>query len=410
MTEERKDSPEDAAYRAKARAWLAENAKEYTRPLEDYEENELTRLTKEFIQKKHAAGYSAIALPKDVGGAGGTLRHAQIFAEEELRYSIPTHTGIVIGFHMAMAAISKHGTPEQYQKFGTLTHSGQAAWCQLFSEPAAGSDLAGVRTRAVKQGDKWIVNGQKVWSSWAHHADFGILVARTDPSVPKHKGLTFFVIDMKQPGVEVRPIRQITGHQDFNETFLTDAVVPDEYRIGKEGEGWACAMTVLATERNQASGEARREMPATAVRNLLRAARDARRENGSALASAAIRQRIADFYVEEQGLKNFGLRFQEQLMKGGPPPLNLPVMKLTSSTKLQLANALLMDLEESGGIVQDPNAPAHEEKWYEYLWASAMRIAGGADEVLRNQLSERALGMPSEIRTDKDVPFDKLPS
>ncbi|MET0182050.1 MAG: acyl-CoA dehydrogenase family protein, partial [Caulobacterales bacterium] len=183
------DTTQDAEYRAKARAWLAENAAEYTKPLEDYEENDLTRLTKEFIQKKHAAGYSAIALPKDVGGAGGTLREAQIFAQEEAKYIIPTHTGMSIGFSMAMAVISKHGTPEQFRKFGTLTHSGQAAWCQLFSEPAAGSDLAGVRTRGVKRGDDWLFNGQKVWSSWAHHADYGILLARSDGSVPKHKGL-----------------------------------------------------------------------------------------------------------------------------------------------------------------------------------------------------------------------------
>jgi acyl-CoA dehydrogenase len=309
-----------------------------------------------------------------------------------------------------MAALLRHGTPEQILKWGTLINSGQAFISQLFSEPGAGSDLAGLRTRAVRQGDNWIVNGQKVWSSWAHHANYGILIARTDPSLPKHKGLSFFIIDMRQPGITVRPIRQITGHSDFNETFLVDAVVPDENRIGAEGEGWAVTMTVLGAERNAIGGSVGGGAASpTGSRNLIRLARNAVRENGSALDSAAIRAKIADWHVQEQGLKNFGARLQEQLKGGGPQPDNMPVMKLTTATMGQQIHAFMMDLDEYGGIVQDPNAPEGEDRFFSYLYSAVYRIAGGADEVLRNQISERALGMPSDMRMDKDVPFESLP-
>lgn len=406
---ENADTQQDVAFRTKARAWLAENAREYAER-RDFPEDELVARSLAWIRKKWEAGYSAIAAPKEAGGAGGTHRQAMIFAEEEARYFTPTFVGVSIGFAMAMTAIRKHGAPEQYARFGMATHRGDVSWCQLFSEPAAGSDLAAVRTRAVRHGDKWIVNGQKVWSSWAHHARYGILLARTDPSVVKHKGLTFFVCDMKAPGVLVRPIRQITGKSDFNETFLTDVEIPDDCRIGAEGEGWAVAMTVLATERNQ-SGPARGDDELTgSVQHLLRRARDARRGDGCALDSAAIRARLAQFHVQEQGLKHFGARLQAKLAKGEPPPPTLALMKLVSATKLQQTHAFLMDLEEYGGLFSGPDHPERDDVFYQYLWSAAMRIAGGADEVLRNQLAERALGMPSEMRADKDVPFDRLPS
>jgi alkylation response protein AidB-like acyl-CoA dehydrogenase len=407
---EHDDTPEDAAYRRSARTWLAEHAAEY-REQREFPEDELVARSRAWIRKKWETGYSAIAAPKEAGGAGGSRRQAAIFAEEEAHYFTPTFIGVGIGFAMAMDAIRKHGTLEQYCRFGLPTHRGDVSWCQLFSEPAAGSDLAAVRTRAVRDGDNWIVNGQKVWSSWAHHARYGILLARTDPSVVKHKGLTFFVCDMHAPGVTVRPIRQITGKSDFNETFLTDVVIPDDCRIGAEGEGWAVAMTVLATERNQSGPSRSGDDDITgSVRNLLRRARDAQRGEGSALDSAAIRARLAQFHIQEQGLKHFGARLQAKLARGEPPPPTLALMKLVSASKLQQTHAFLMDLEEFGGLFSEPDHSEREDIFYQYLWSAAMRIAGGADEVLRNQLAERALGMPSEMRADKDVPFDKLPS
>jgi alkylation response protein AidB-like acyl-CoA dehydrogenase len=393
------------AYRAKARRWLEANAAEYAEPRE-FDEAELVRRSKAWIRAKHEAGYSAIAEPVDAGGAGGTAAQAAIFAQEEARYHTPTFTGVSIGFNMAMTAIRRHGSAEQYRHFGTLTHRGDITWCQLFSEPAAGSDLAALRTRAVKNGDHWIVNGQKVWSSWAHHADWGILVARTDPAVPKHKGLTFFVVDMKTPGVEVRPIRQITGKSDFNETFLTDVVVPDSCRIGAEGEGWAVCMTVLATERNASGGGG--EDREGAVMRLIRQALRTRRGAGTALDSHAVRARIADWHVREQGLVNFTRRLKATMTAGQPLPPTVAMMKLVSATMMQETNAFRMDLDEYGGLFSTPERD-RDDVFYQYLWSAAMRIAGGADEVLRNQLAERALGMPGEMRADKGVPFNELP-
>lgn len=396
---------DNESYRAEARRWLEKSAAEYTEPRE-FDEAELVRRSKAWIRSKHDAGYSAIAEPVDAGGAGGTAQQARIFAQEEARYYTPSFTGVGIGFNMAMAAIRNHGTAEQYQRFGTMTHRGDITWCQLFSEPAAGSDLAALRTRAVKDGDHWVVNGQKVWSSWAHHAEWGILVARTDPTVPKHNGLTFFVVDMKTPGVEVRPIRQITGKSDFNETFLTDVVIPDSCRIGAEGEGWGVCMTVLATERNSAGGSS--EDKEDQVIQLLRQAMQTRQGRGSALDNELVRAKLADWHVREQGLKNFARRLKASMTAGQPLPATVSMMKLVSAAILQETNAFRMDLDEYGGLF---NTPDHDrgDIFFQYLWSAAMRIAGGADEVLRNQLAERALRMPGEMRADKGVPFNALP-
>jgi acyl-CoA dehydrogenase len=315
-----------------------------------------------------------------------------------------------MGLTQAMAAIRRHGTPQQRRTWETLTNAGQIYWCQLFSEPAAGSDLAAVRTRAVKRGDRWIVNGQKVWTSGGHLADYGILLARTNPDAPKHLGLSFFIVDMRQPGVTVRPIRQINGQSGFTETFLVDVDVADEDRLDAVGQGWSVAMSVLAAERTTTGSisEGDRRASSTSARSLIRLARLARRDNGSALDSAAVRAKIASFNVEAQGLKNFTLRLQEQLARSGPPPANLPIIKLTATNRLQQVHAFILDLDEVGGIVDAPNA--ERDRFLEYMTSASSRIAGGADEVLRNQLAERALGMPSEIRADKDVPFSALPA
>ena len=399
---------DEVAYRETARAWLAENAAEYAHPpSQAWSEDELVTRAKAWQKRKALAGYGAIAAPKAIGGAGLPTRFAQIFAGEERRYHTPFYIGQSIGLSMAMAVIRKHGAPEQFERFMTPAVAGDVSWCQLFSEPGAGSDLAAVRSRAVRQGDHWVLNGQKVWSSWAHRAGYGILLARTDGSVPKHDGLSFFVLDMKTPGVEVRPIRQITGKSDFNEVFFTDVVIPDANRIGAEGEGWACAMTVLSVERNQSGGGG---SAASQVMGLIEKAAATPREGGVALDSAAVRAKLAQWWVEEQGLKHFGQRIQAALSAGEPPPPTLSMMKLVSATKAQQTNAFVMDLDEFGGLFGEPAEMEDDDVFYQYLWAACLRIAGGADEVLRNQLAERALGMPQDVRLDKGVPFDQIPS
>jgi alkylation response protein AidB-like acyl-CoA dehydrogenase len=228
--------------------------------------------------------------------------------------------------------------------------------------------------------------------------------------VPKHQGMSFFIVDMRQPGVETRPIRQINGNTGFTETFFVNAEIPDEYRLDAEGQGWAVAMTVLAAERtttgNIAEGGARRTSP-TSARSLMKIARETKRENGAALDSAVIRARIADFHARAQGIRNFTVRMGEETARTGRGPLNIPVIKLSATARLQEIHAFIMDLEEAGGLLTDTRI--REDNEYAYITSASSRIAGGADEVLKNQLAERALGMPGDARADKDVPFGQLP-
>ncbi len=401
------ESLEDRAYRERVREWIREQAaaQSWTEPPRAHSEEETLR-ARAWAKLKFEAGYASIDTPAELGGAGGTRRQARIFREEEAAAGFSVRLGP--GYFQAMTAIQHHASPEQRKKWETLTHSGEATWCQLFSEPAAGSDLAALRTRGTRDGDTWTFHGQKVWTSGGEFADYGILLARTNPSVPKHQGISFFILDMNQPGVTTRPIHQINGESKFSETFLDGATTPDENRIGEEGGGWAVAMTVLGHERNTADNQ-RGGVSRTSTRSLLELARSCPRENGRTAAdSAAVRGRIAQFHVEAQGIKNFTLRLQKQLAATGKLPSAMPVMKLTTTNRLQQIHAFRMDLEEAGGIVQFTEP--EQDKFYDYLTAAGNRIAGGADEVLRNQIAERALGMPSEPRADKGVPFDQLPS
>ncbi|MDP3783729.1 MAG: acyl-CoA dehydrogenase family protein, partial [Sphingopyxis sp.] len=291
-------------------------------------------------------------------------------------------------------------------RFIEATLKGDLTWCQLFSEPAAGSDLAALRTKAVRTedgSDDWIVNGQKVWSSWAHLTDWGILVVRSDPTLPKHKGLTFFVVDMKTSGIETRPIRQISGASEFNETFLTDVRIPDANRIGAEGEGWACCMTVLMGER-LGSGAHR-----SGVEPLLDfAAATPDGHGGTMLDDRAIRQQLAEALAEEQGERFFQARLRTMVTRGENPGALAGMVKLAYAGRYQKTNGLALEMRGLAGIAPEAGDTAAGDVQYDYIYSTVMRIAGGADEVLRNQIAERVLGMPGEVRMDKDVPFETL--
>ena len=228
------DNAEEAAFRRKAREWLAANAPAHELPHNTVlSDSEQVSRAKAWQRCLYDAGYAGITFPKALGGRGGSAMEALIFRDEEAVYRLPKGPYISIGLGMAIQVIAKHGSDEQRARLIEPTLRGDLTWCQLFSEPAAGSDLANLRTKAVRDGDDWIVNGQKLWSSWAHEADWGILVARTDPSLPKHKGLTFFVVPMASPGIDIRPIKQISGAADFNETFFSDVRIADANRIGR---------------------------------------------------------------------------------------------------------------------------------------------------------------------------------
>lgn len=389
------DSAEEAQFRHQVRTWLQQNADEFRQPLDTTDVKNYTAKAREWQRKKADAGYAAIRWPQAEGGLDGTPMMEVIFAEEEGRYCVPVGPLVTIGTTMAVPTIRRHGTSEQIEKFTRPTLHGDMLWCQLFSEPSAGSDLANLRTRAVKDGDDWVIDGQKVWTSWAHVADWGILLARTDSSVSKHKGLTYFVVDMRSAGIDVRPIQQISGESEFNEVFLTGLRIPDSNRIGQVGEGWKCAMTTLMNERFNVEGESQ------SLPNVMEMIQQVRRSGKS-----LDRNRAAQLLTQEMGLRYFRLRLLTSLSKGETPGPIAALGKLVHANLLQDLSAMALDAAGLEGICAEGDSQILKFQ-HGYDWAAALRIAGGTDEILRNQIAERVLGMPGEIRVDKDIPFSQ---
>jgi len=403
------DTPEEAEFRAEARAWLDANAtrrveggKKVRRAKRDDAEHRVK--AREWQARKTDAGYARITWPKEYGGRSGTAIQQVIYSQEEANYSVPTGV-FEISLGMCIPTMMAYATEEQLARYVQPALHGEEIWCQLFSEPAAGSDVAGIRTRAEQEseGGDWLINGQKVWTSGAHYCDFGIIITRTDPGVQKHKGLTMFFIDMKDPGVEVRPIKQMSGDSDFNEVFFTDARVPDANRLGGVGEGWKVALTTLMNER-LAVGTPSAGMDVDA---LLALARENELETGPAIENDAVRGRIADWYVETQGLKYTKYRSLTALSRGETPGPESSISKIVSASKLQDIGAYGMELMGPGGMMTDdvPGAGIYQSQWF---GAAGYRIAGGTDEILRNIVAERVLGLPPEIRVDKTLPFNEL--
>jgi alkylation response protein AidB-like acyl-CoA dehydrogenase len=284
---------------------------------------------------------------------------------------------------------------------------GQEIWCQLFSEPSAGSDLAGLRTTAVREGDEWVINGQKIWSTGAHFCDWGMVVARSDPNASKHAGLTYFIVDMNAPGVEVRPIRQINGASGFNEVFFTDARVHDDNRLGAEGDGWRVALTTLMNERvaigaGSSSGR---------LASLFALARETQLRGSPAIEDGAVRQRLADFYVKSKGLVNTGYRTLSAISRGATPGPEGSIGKAIGAPMGQQMAAFAMELQGPMGAAVEGDIVPQEAFWQDtYLGMPGMRIAGGTDEILKNIIAERVLKLPPEIRVDKDKPFRDVPT
>jgi alkylation response protein AidB-like acyl-CoA dehydrogenase len=292
------------------------------------------------------------------------------------------------------------------QRFAGPALRGEQIWCQLFSEPGAGSDLAALRTRAVWHDDSWLVNGQKVWTTGAHYSDYGLLLARTDPNVPKHTGLTMFWIDMKTPGVEVRPIHQMSGGSDFNEVYLTDARVPDSQRLGDVGAGWKVSVVTLMNERVEGGKD---RGPTTA--QILALARSIPRGTASVLEDPAFRQKLAMWYVQAEGLRFTRLRTLTALSRGQTPGPESSIGKLVAANRLQDLTNELIECQDQFGVIDDPaHAALGGSLHYDYLYAPGLRIAGGTDEILKNIIAERVLGLPGDIRVDKGVAFTDLPT
>ncbi len=398
------DTPAEAEYRARVRAWIEANAGEYLEPpAKPWGLDEFVARSKAWQAKKHDAGYVGLTWPKEVGGQGLSPMHQIIFNQEESRTFVPTGL-YAIGLGMCIPTVFTHGSPEVIARYVPKALRGEEVWCQLFSEPVAGSDLASIRTRAVRDGDDWVVNGQKVWTSFAHRSDFGIVVTRTDFDAPKHKGLTMFIVDMKAPGVEVRPIRQMSGSSDFNEVFFTDVRIPDSHRLGAVGDGWKVSLTTLMHERLAVGGKPRH---APGYRTLMEVAKGIETDTGPALERADVRQRIADTYIADEGVKLTQMRALSALSKGAIPGPEQSIAKVVVAKTMQDMAAFALDLAEGSGLAVTPGSDL-ERLQGSYMWAAGLRIAGGTDEILRNIIAERVLGLPGDLRGDKDTPFSAI--
>ena len=285
--------------------------------------------------------------------------------------------------------------------------SGEEVWCQLFSEPAGGSDLAALRTRAERDGDDWVINGQKIWTSGAHYSDYGVIVVRTDPTVPKHKGLSYFYIDMKAPGVEIKPIKQLTGDSDFNEVYFTDVRVSDSQRLGEVGQGWQVSLTTLMNER-AAIGGSFGQMDVSLALSL---ASELEIDGRPALEDASVRAKLADWFVQESGLKYTGYRSLTALSRGELPGPENSIGKLVGAPKMQAMSSYLIDLLGASGAISDGELAAKAGIIQRaYMGAPGLRIAGGTDEIMANIIAERVLGLPQEPRLDKGIPFTEVPT
>jgi alkylation response protein AidB-like acyl-CoA dehydrogenase len=375
-----RDNPDEAAFRAELRSWLDANLPEERRGGRGGAERFDDAFGREWSRKLHEAGYSGLTWPKEYGGAGAPYSFQAIFYEEMARAHAPGHIG-VIGLGMAGPTIMAHGSEELKQAHLSKILSAEEIWCQGFSEPDAGSDLAAARTSAERRGDVYVVNGQKVWSSFAHIADFCILVTRSDPDAPRYRNLTYLIVDMHSPGVEVRPLRQITGEAEFNEIFFDDVEVPVSNRLGDEGDGWQVAMTTLLHERGTL-GFALTAALESSVGRLIDLARE--RANGD----AGVRERVAAEWVELQALRYTNYRALGTLQRTGIPGPEGSAIKLRWSEQNQRLTKLARELQWPEGILDDG--------WWQHqqLRSRGNTIEAGTSEVLRNIVAERVLGLP----------------
>jgi alkylation response protein AidB-like acyl-CoA dehydrogenase len=402
-------------FRQQAREWLAANAPKRgasddaqpmggpAHEMGSPEERDYVTFAREMQAKLHDAGFAGITVPKEYGGQGLSRAHQAVYNQEAAGYALPAVNGL--GFGLFIPTLLAHGTEEQKQHYIPKVVRNELVFCQLFSEPGAGSDLAGVQSKAERHENEWILNGQKVWTSGAQIADIGGGPFRTDPDLPKHQGLSFFVVDMHQPGVEVRPIVQITGESHFNEVFFTDARTSDENLIGGMGEGWRVALTMLMNERmtlgGGGGGPQRRGGGEGAIVRLAR-------ELGL-FEDAEVRDKVIDYFIQQRVLSMLGQRMAENA-KGKPPGPEFSIMKLMGTRVGAKITELAPNLIGPGGAAwESDDSPGR--RWTQNLLASRSgKIAGGSDEILLNIIGERVLGLPQDPRVDKDVPFKDVRS
>jgi alkylation response protein AidB-like acyl-CoA dehydrogenase len=370
-------TPQEQEFRDQLRAWLADNHPG-PEPEGDVAGFEFRRA---WQRRLHDDDWAGVSWPKEYGGRGATLVEQAIYNEELARAQAPS-TANVLGLAMGGPTVIAHGSEEQKRRYLEPILSADEIWCQGFSEPEAGSDLASLKTRAVRDGDEWVVTGQKVWTTLAHHAKWCMLVARTDQDAPRHKGLTYFLMDMDQDAVQVRPLRQITGEAEFNELFIEEARIPHENIVGGEGNGWNVAITTLMHERATLAFGLQIRVKITLGELLADA-----RESGAA-EDPIIRDRLAQLYIESEVLRLNALRGLSSIMRTGVPGPEGSLGKWQWADVNQALTELALDL-------RGPRAVLDDDRWtYRYLRARANSIEGGTTEILKNIVAERVLGLP----------------
>ena len=395
-------TPEDIAYRKQVRAWLEQNVP--TEPI--------ATLAKRCVwhRKLYEAGFLGMGWPKAYGGGGARPMEQAIVADEMARANAPSPTN-GLGLGIVGPTIVVHGSEAQKQRYLRKILTAEELWCQLYSEPNAGSDLASLKTSAVDQGDHFVVTGQKIWTSGGAIADWGLLLARTDTRVPKHKGISCFLMNMRQPGVEVRPLKQITGSSEFSEVFMTNARVEKSDQIGKLGEGWAIAQTTLGYERGGRS-LARVTSYAAQYGSLVNAARRLKRHGRPLIDDPVVRQKLGRIWAELEVERYSALRVLTQLERGEHPGAGGSVTKLSYSEFekrfMELAQSILGpygQLTEGAPAeyqLQIDTAVGELGTWaYAFLWSRAGTIYAGSSEIQKNVIGERILGLPKETRADR---------
>lgn len=364
-------------------------------------EQEMVATAKAWRTKKFDAGFGWITGPTEYGGAGLSAAHERAYAAVEANYKVPNQSIFTIGLGMVAPTILAHGSPEAKEKYLRAMWRADIVGCQLFSEPGAGSDLASLQTKAERDGDEWVITGQKVWTSGAHYSDIGEIICRTDPSLPKHKGLTGFLVDMQAPGVEIRPLRQMTGGASFNEVFFNEVRVPDWYRLGEVNSGWGVALTTLMNERaaigaGTGGGEVSMMTRITAMVRHYELDRD-----------PLVRDMLANLYINYRVANFNNKRAMDKIKAGQTPGPEMSISKMALVNNQKLLNDFLSHV--LGARLQ-----ADTGEWGTYAWsqlvlgAPGMRIAGGSDEVMRNIVGERVLGLPKDTGIDSTSPFRDL--
>jgi alkylation response protein AidB-like acyl-CoA dehydrogenase len=383
-------NPAEEAFRDEVRTWLEEN---HPGPEPD-SFDEVVQFRRDWQRKMHEAGWAGISWPKEYGGRGATPIEQAIFVMEATRADAPSPAN-VLGLAMGGPVVIAHGTEEQKQRYLEPILTAEEIWCQGFSEPESGSDLASLKTKAVKDGDEWVVTGQKVWTTYAQYAKWCMLVARTDPDAPKHQGLTYFLLDMEQEGVQVRPLVQITGEGEFNEIFMDGARIPEENVIGEVGGGWQVAITTLMNERAGLAFGAIAQIRRS-LNQVLELAKEVRVNGGTAADDSYYRQRMAQLHIEAETMRLNAYRGLTKTMQSGTPGPEGSLGKWQWADINQEITELALDLEGSYAALDRGAEHAIEDgKWqYLFLRSRANSIEGGTTEILKNIIAERVLGLP----------------